>query len=85
MSEPIFERDIRNTDPNQTAHRKARFKDGWRNAVAGDEYAANTLRELTWENLGYRLGKLFGETSAERVDQMYVWCVDQQRDKQVIQ
>jgi hypothetical protein len=79
MSQLPFQRDVRHTDPDQTPHRRARFRDGWKNGAEGHEYTAETLQELTWENLGYRLGRLFGETSSDLVDQMYDWCVRQQR------
>jgi hypothetical protein len=78
MNELAFSRDVRVTDPDQTAHRLARFRDGWRNAISGQAYTEKTLGDLTWENLGYRLGKLFGETSPLLIDQMYEWCVHQQ-------
>lgn len=78
MNELAFVRDVRDTDPDQTAHRLARFREGWRNAVSGRPYTEKTLADLTWENLGYRLGKLFGETSPLLIDLMYEWCVHQQ-------
>jgi hypothetical protein len=73
-----FEVDIRYDDPNETGHREAQFREGWRRAVAGECYQEETLRRLTWNNLGYRLGKLFGATSADHIDQIYDWCVRQQ-------
>jgi hypothetical protein len=78
VNELYFARDVRVADPDQSAHRLARFRDGWRNAVSGQSYTERTLSELTWENLGYRLGKLFGETSPLLIDLMYEWCVHQQ-------
>lgn len=56
------------------------FKEGWRKANQGEEYAENAHKELSWHNLGWRLGKLFGETSNELKDGMYMWCVKQQRE-----
>jgi hypothetical protein len=78
MNECAFERDDRHTKPDETAHRQARFMEGWRRGVEGPSYTADTLRVLTWDNLGYRLGHLFGETDAALVEQMYNWCVQQQ-------
>ena len=74
----LFERDIRNADPDQSGHRRARFLDGWSNAVGGASYSGETLHELTWENLGYRLGKLFGPTDRDAIVELYEWCVRQQ-------
>ena len=73
-----FEEDIRDTNPNETGHREAQFHEGWRRAVEGQCYREATLRQLTWNNLGYRLGKRFGATSADHGDQIYDWCVRQQ-------
>jgi hypothetical protein len=73
-----FEVDIRYDNPNDTGRREAQFHEGWRRAIEGQCYQEETLRQLTWNNLGYRLGKLFGATSADHLDQMYDWCVRQQ-------
>ena len=76
-----FERDIRSTEPDATAHRRARFKVGWREATEGGTYGADALAELTWQNLGYRLGRLFGPTTVELQDEMYDLCVKLQAQK----
>jgi hypothetical protein len=81
MSETTPE-DIRSEEPNETGHRRARFRDGWRNAVEERIYTPETLRKLTWESLGNRLGAIFRETSPELVNQMYDWCVRQQEEQQ---
>jgi hypothetical protein len=73
-----YERDVRDSDPEQSGHRRARFIEGWRKAVEGRTFAPETLRELTWENLGYRLGKLLGPTDDQAVAELYEWCVRQQ-------
>lgn len=70
-----FERDIRNTDPDATAHRRARFKVGWQEATSGKTYGAEALAELTWQNLGYRFGRLLGPASPKLQDEMYDLCV----------
>ena len=79
MNDQPFERDDRSEDPNESGHRRARFRQGWLNAVEGQVYGDAALDKLTWENLGYRLGKLFGETTDEMIEQQYEWCVRQQR------
>lgn len=80
MNELRFDRDIRSKDPDQTAHRQARFREGWRKGANGEQYGERSLRELTWDNLGYRLGMIFSETSPALVDELYDWCVRQQRE-----
>lgn len=73
-----FDKDVRHTDPNKSGHRRARFRQGWLNAVEGDVYGDATLSELSWDNLGYRLGK-FGPASEEMIEAQYDWCVRQQK------
>ena len=34
----------------------------------------------TWDNLGWRLGELFGETDDELIDVIYDGCVRQQQE-----
>jgi hypothetical protein len=73
-----FEHDDRSTAPEQSGHRRARFFEGWRKAVGGESFEPETLRKLTWENLGYRLGKLYGPTDEPLIDEIYDWSVRQQ-------
>jgi hypothetical protein len=70
-----YHTDVRHRDPQN--RRKARFKIGWSKAVQGHTYSQETLEALTWQNLGYRLGKLFGETSDEMIEEIFHWCVRQ--------
>ena len=70
-----FEVDVRDPDPDASGHRRARFRIGWENAVRGKCYDRKALRKLTWDNLGWRLGKLLGRSSQETVEQMYQLCV----------
>jgi exonuclease III len=74
-----YEEDVRSTTPDETGHRRGQFKAGWRAAVAGEEYADSTLERLTWHNLGWRLGRLFGETDEPMIEELYEWCVKQQK------
>ena len=74
--------DVRDPEPDATAHRKARFRSGWEHAYAGRPYG-DALAKVTWQNLGWRLGVVFaqlGPTSAAMVDEMYNWCVRQQKE-----
>lgn len=66
--------------PDPDDQRLEVFKEGWRKATSGEEYGEKAHNELSWHNLGWRLGKLFGETSGELKDEMYMWCVEQQRE-----
>lgn len=53
-----FDRDDRESPDSA---RRGRFLHGWEDAtVRSTTYNADTLKKLTWHNLGYRLGKLFG-------------------------
>ena len=81
MNELRFDRDIRSKEPDQTAHRQARFRERSRKGAAGEQYGDPSLKELTWDNLGYRLGALFSETGLGLVDELYDWCVRQQRER----
>jgi hypothetical protein len=74
-----YEVDERLVDPDAN-YRRGRFKVGWSDAVDGTELGEDVLNQLTWENLGWRLGKLFGETSEDLKEESYEWCVDQQLD-----
>jgi hypothetical protein len=67
------------TDRRQdiTDGRRRNFKQGWTRAVEGQEYQ-DVLEELTWNNLGWRLGKMFGETPDDLREEILNWCVEQQ-------
>lgn len=61
-----------------TSGREANFKQGWTRAAQGKEYGGDeTLDVLTWNNLGWRLGKLFGETPDDLREEMLEWCKHQ--------
>jgi len=72
-----YEEDVRKIAPDAN-YRRGRFKVGWNDAVDGKELNEEVLSQLTWENLGWRLGKLFGETSEDLKEDLYEWCVEQQ-------
>jgi len=73
--------DDRDTEPNKDNYRKERFKRGWNDAAKQKKkYDADVLKTLKWQNLGYRLGKLLGEASAETQEEMYEICVKQQEE-----
>lgn len=74
-----FSEDARVIAPDDN-RRLGRFKVGWNKAVEGVEYG-EVLETLTWENLGWRLGELFGEASEESKEALYEWCVGLQLEK----
>lgn len=48
--------------------RRGQFCAGWEDATRrGEVYSAGTLERLTWRNLGYRLGKHFGDQEPEQI------------------
>ena len=51
--------------------RPDRLRMGWREVVTrGKRYREKTLKKLTWENLGWRLAMLFGDTSSKWVEEV---------------
>ena len=68
ISEFEFENDKR--EPPDKARRKS-FKQGLKHANSGGTYTSKTLKKsLTWQNLGYRLGKI-GTYSEQDPDQLF--------------
>jgi hypothetical protein len=53
-----------------------RTPQGWTRAVEGQEYQ-DVLEELTCNNFGWRLGKMFSETPDDLRDETLDWCVEQ--------
>lgn len=72
------EQDIR-VNPEVDGDRLGSFKAGWTKAEDGETFTAETLEQLSWHNLGWRLGTLFGETPTELKAELYDWCVRQQQ------
>lgn len=75
-----YETDVRTVAPDGNQYRGS-FKAGWTNAVNGRELN-DVLSRLTWQNLGWRLGKLFGDTSESLKEELYQWCETQQANQQ---
>jgi hypothetical protein len=57
--------------PDESRFRK--FHKGWQDAIANKAkpYTDNSLSKLTWQNLGYRLGKHFGAQSPEKIREVF--------------
>lgn len=64
--------------PRPRDDRLESFKAGWAKAIEGGNIQPSTLRNLSWHNLGWRMGMLFGETSGELKRELYMWCTDHQ-------
>ena len=64
-----YRRDVR-CSPNE--RRRGQFRTGWEDAAKrGESYTVDTLKRLSWRNLGYRLGRQFGDETTERVDEVF--------------
>jgi hypothetical protein len=57
------------------------FKRGWQSGMYDDDedFGERAFQTLSWKNLGYRFGLLFGKTSEELQEELYYWCVEQMR------
>lgn len=77
----LYREDIQK-DPTPDDERLETFKRGWQYAVypADEDYGEQAFAELSWQNLGYRLGMLFGKTSEKLQEELYTWCVRQMRE-----
>jgi len=52
------------------------FKQGWAEAEQGIKYSEECLAQLSWRNLGWRFGRLFGDTPDELKHNLYKWSID---------
>jgi hypothetical protein len=69
ISEMVFEKDIRN--PPAHPHR-GQFRVGWEAAtVKAEIYTEDTLKTLTWHNLGYRLGNKLGNKHPNEINEIF--------------
>jgi len=65
--------------PEPGNDRVGSFKAGWTKAENGEEFGPRALQGLSWHNLGWRLGMIFGETPTDIKEDLYRWCVEQQK------
>jgi hypothetical protein len=56
-------------------YRRARFFAGWYHGANGEVYAESALHKMTWTNLGYRLGAIFGNAEDGEIDEVFQWCL----------
>lgn len=69
LSELNYEKDIRRPPDNL---RKGQFKAGWNDAILqGKDYSEETLRNLTWHNLGYRMAQRYGQLSEQEREEIF--------------
>jgi len=66
--------------PQPGNDRVGSFKAGWTKAENGEEFGPRALQGLSWHNLGWRLGMIFGETPTDIKEDLYRWCVEQQKE-----
>lgn len=59
--------------------RERTFHRGWRDAVEDGPYSEGTFNQLSWQNLGNRLGCLFGDVPDEMKDELMFWAERQRR------
>jgi hypothetical protein len=78
----MYERDIRHivhTGPPEAASRRlAAFRHGWTDAIQGQEYQPDGLREVKWQNLGWRFGGVLGHVSATEQEGIFDLLVELQ-------
>jgi hypothetical protein len=69
----VQEDDGRMTRPDEQEKklRLASFRRGWTAALAGEQYTRETLRSLKWDNYGYRMGLLEGETHPDMQEKIF--------------
>lgn len=80
--------DVRQADPG--SDRQGAFKRGWTAAIKDlsdngepSKYSEGPPpEELTWDNLGYRLGSLFGPTDDDLRQELFEWCKEKQAREQ---
>lgn len=73
-----YREDVRHTEPNENQERKLAFRRGWTHAVSETRgpYSDDALERLTWQNLGYRIGRILGDAPVEDRERMYELCVE---------
>ncbi len=73
MSNTNWKKDVRQPGDGR---RCGNFKSGYRAAIDGQEYGEKTLEELTWQNLGWRVGSILGEDlEKQKLEELYALFV----------
>ena len=69
VAELKFERDDRRSPDNK---RRGRFQAGWEDAtIRGQVYTDEVLSQLTWQNLGHRLGIHYGARDVTEIREIF--------------
>ncbi len=69
LSEFIYDIDARKTPDG---FRREKFRNGWEDFTIREKiYEEKTLKRLTWQNLGYRMGVAFGEKTSDELYSAY--------------
>lgn len=76
-----YKRDGRTRHPNEVEikARLVKFRLGWTDALKGEEYDRDTLRELKWQNYGYRLGMLEGKVDPDIQEKLFEILLESQQ------
>ena len=71
-------KDLRNTPSDG---RVRAFHQGFKHAQdeTRDDYASSTLSKVTWQNLGYRIAKEFGDQSEEWIELSFRYAANLMR------
>lgn len=77
-----YTNDIRDTAPDIDRTRLTRFKIVWDRGASGHIYGEDALDELTWENLGNRLGAILKNAPPDLQEELYAVCVKIQAAQQ---
>ena len=59
--------------------RERTFHEGWRDAIESGPNGEGAFDRLSWQNLGNRLGCLFGDVPDEIRDELPFWAERQRR------
>ena len=70
-------KDIRVKDVRDDPGHHGAFMRGWNAAIRGGQYKEDSLNIITWQNMGFRLGQLFGDTPPDLVEELFQWCARQ--------
>ena len=77
-SEIMLTYEVDNRSPLDS-RRERTFHEGWEDAIDDGPYTEGTFNQLSWQNLGNRLGCLFGDVPDEMRDELMFWAERQRR------
>lgn len=77
-NEAILSYEVDNRSPLDS-DRERTFHQGWQDAIDNGPYGEGKFNKLSWQNLGNRLGCLFGDVPDEMRDELMFWAERQHR------